>query len=84
MKDKTEKDNKITYSQNKIANRNKSNEDPLKLDKEESQVRNIDDADLGNQIDDDILIIEEDALENPNPTKQDGEENERPGGGLRK
>ena len=84
MKNKTEKDNKITYPQSKIANRNKSNEDPLERDKEENQVINIDDADLGNQMDDDILLIKEDALENPNPTKQAGEENERPGGGLRK
>ena len=86
MKDKTEKDNKNTYPQSKIANRNKSNETPFKQDqdKEGNQISNIDDADLGNQMDDDILVIDEDALENPNPTKQDGEENERPGGGLRK
>ncbi len=84
MKDKTEKGNKITYLQSKVANRNKSNEDPLKQDEEKNQVSNIGDADIGNQMDDDILIIDEDALVNPNPTKQDGEENERPGGGLRK
>lgn len=84
MKDKIEKDNKTEYPQSKIASRNKGDEDPLKQDKGENPVSNLDDADLGNQMDDDILIIDEDALENPNPTKQDGEENERPGGGLRK
>jgi len=50
----------------------------------EDAVNDLDDAGSANQMDDDILSFEEDALVNPNPTKQDKEENERPGGGLRK
>ncbi|HUH18670.1 hypothetical protein [Albibacterium sp.] len=86
MKDKIEKGNKATFPQSKGKSKsNKENQDQslFKQDILES-ASSPDDADLGNQMDDDILIIDEDALENPNPTKQEGEENERPGGGLRK
>ncbi|TCK85178.1 hypothetical protein [Albibacterium bauzanense] len=87
MKDKIEKKNKTTYPQNKSrvkGNQKDEDQDILKGDILEDALSSFDDIELGNQMDDDILIIDEDALKNPNPTKQDGEENERPGGGLRK
>ena len=83
MNTKIEKD-KLAYSKNKSKNgNNKENEDP-DLNILQNAASDLEDVALGNQMDDDILTINEDALENPNPTKQDGEENERPGGGLRK
>jgi len=71
----------MEYMKDRIEKNNEENEDQDLL---QDAISDLDDAALGNQMDDDILTIDEDALENPNPTKQKGEENERPGGGLRK
>jgi len=87
MKEKIETNNKTTHPQNKSGvkgNKESQDQDILKQDIRENAMSSLDDTGSGNQMDDDILIIDEDALENPNPTKQNGEENERPGGGLRK
>jgi len=84
MKDRIEDDNEKAGPQKphkKSETNDKVNEDGGLL---QNAVSDVDDVASGNQMDDDILTFDTDALENPNPTKQEGEENERPGGGLRK
>jgi hypothetical protein len=83
MKNKIEKTTATADHQNKNGVKT-DKKDLVKYNTEGSSTTNPNDADLGNQMDDDILTFDEEALENPNPTKQKGEENERPGGGLQK